>query len=201
MVLFALAMCWGFERDRIRLQMFLNSNPGAKIITVSENNHTLGSMPHLSSDFKTDRGHRKIAKRIKEERDRFPMTQIIVALDYYWLPIHYLGDRYGKLWLESGVSRLLKAGADSVFLPYDDGALHESRGESDMEKMLTGKRHPDVQCNSVPLSSNPLWVASSEQEIRDFLATYPGGDNAETTRKWLSPTSPFVHCSLKEKEF
>ena len=195
LVVFALAMHWGSDRDRVRLQMLLNSRPGTKIITVSETGDTLGRRPHLDVDFSTDRGHRSIARRISEERQLFPGARILVVMDWYWLPVHYLGDRYGMLWIDTGVHRLLSGGADEVILPFDEGELH--RGKSScMYLMLDGKFHPDVNLEYVPLGHNPLWVASGEQEIEEVLAQFPGGTNQDNTRKWLSSETPFVSATL-----
>lgn len=198
LIVFALAMAWSNERDRLRLQMLLNSRPGTRIVTVSESEQVLGKrMPHFSCDFSTVRGHKSLATRISEERKLFPNAKIIATLDWYWLPIRYFGTRYGKLWLESGMHCLLTAGADEVLLPFDNGDLHH--GESDMVTMLAGKKHANVQLEFVPLASNPVWTASSEKEIEEVLASFRGGDNAENTRKWLSSTTPFVRGTLASR--
>jgi hypothetical protein len=195
LIVFALAMCWNNERDRVRLQMLLNSRPGTRIITVSENLHTVGNMIHFSCDFSTDRGHKSLAARVAEERVIYPNTKIIITLDYYWLPVHYFTRRYGMLWLQSGMYVLLKGGADEIILPNDDGDRHG--GESGMLKMLLGGCHPGVQLKFVTLESNPLWLSSNESEINTVLAESRGGDNATNTTDYLSSAHPFLSGTLK----
>ena len=196
LVVFALAMHWGFRRNRVRLQMMQNLIPGTKIITVSESHDTVRpSLLHLDHDFSRDRGHRRIASRIAEERALYPGARILVVMDYYFLPVNYISERYGDLWLDTGVHRLLCGGADEVILPYDDGEFHMGQS-SCMAAMLDGNCHSDVKLDFVPLGHNPLWVATNSPEIEEFLASFHGGCNQEATSNYLKFETPFVSATL-----
>ena len=124
-----------------------------------------------------------------------PGARILVVMDYYFMPVNYIAEAYGTLWLDTGVHRLLCGGADEVILPYDDGELHKGKS-SCMAAMLDGNCHIDVKLDFVPLGHNPLWVATNEPEIEEFLASFPGGCNQETTRNYLNFETPFVSATL-----
>ena len=195
-IVFALAMGWDNGRDRLRLQMLQLSTHGTKIITVSENTHGLGGWPHLPCNFAVDRGHKSIAARVAAEKGATPSARIVVVLDHYWCELGYYEETYGLLWLCGGASRFLKAGADEVLLPFDNG-IKIPKSRSGMVKMLGKRVHEGISVEFVAGSSNPLWLASQNVEIEAALGQVPGGDNAEQTRHWLDATRPFVRCTSK----
>jgi hypothetical protein len=195
-IVFALAMSWDCSRDRLRLQMWQLSEPGTRIITVSDCKHTKGRLPHIDCNFSTTRGCMTIASHIQIERKTAPQASVVVVLDHYWCEIRYYERKYGQTWLQSGAHILLAGGADEVLLPFDMGVLIPSEA-SGMVKMLAGATDPNVDIHFVTGPRNPLWVASNREAIDDVLATIPGGDNAEQCRRWLHPTTPFVLCTKK----
>ena len=196
LVLFALAMCWEYPKDRLRLQMVLNTYPATRVISTSWSKHTCGSMRHCEANFGDRKGLRDLGKRITEERSQHPNACITVALDWNWLHMRYYEENYRlHNWFDGGIKHLLDAGANKILLPYDGGVRHV--GYSCMATALAKVRlHPGFDISFVGLAENPLWVASSSEHIQEELAGYSGGDNEANTRNFLHPKTPFVQFTL-----
>ena len=194
-VIFALAMSWNRPRDRTRLQMLENNFPGTRVITVSDCNHTQGNMEHITTCFNTARGRHKMRAAIRRFSESSPSPAISVLLDYYWLQEHYYQKRYGTDWLSAGAHELLSAGADHVTLPYD-GGWGNSQQTPDMEQMLNGVLHPQIQIEYLANHENPLWVASDQAEIAQEMHR-ENGTNEHHTAKYLHPTMPFVKVTSR----
>ena len=209
-VIFALAMHWDHERDRLRLQSVENLFPSTKIISVSECEYTLGNMQHISVFFNDRQGLKSIAHRIQTELKLSPDAKVSVLLDYYWFQAGYYTSRYGLKWLESYAHTLLVAGAHEVLLPYDKGTSGVDSGQCDMDSMLnsTERRgdvdvkcirapHPDIDISFCDLSDNILWVGSAAPAIASKLASLDVGCNTLHTKRFLHPKTPFVRVMLK----
>ena len=80
-LVFALAMHWGFKRDKTRLQMLMNLRPEIQVFTVAWSDDPVGKLPHLSSDFTTRRGLETVASYIKDRKSD-PNQKVSVFLDY-----------------------------------------------------------------------------------------------------------------------
>ena len=128
-IIFALAMHWDDERDRLRLQSVENLFPSTKVISVSECEYTLGNMQHVSAHFNDRLGVKSISQRIQTELELAPAAKVSIMLDYYWCQAGYYTSRYGLKWLESSARKLLVAGAHEVLLPYDKGTVLPLRRE------------------------------------------------------------------------
>ena len=203
LVFFCLAMCWTMPRDRLRLQMLQLREPDARIITVSENKHTLGKMEHFECDFRTSRGQNALAHKVKKVCQCEPESNIFVFLDYYWTPCRYLEIRYGlSSWLKTDLWPLLEAGVEQVIFPNDDGTAQH--GNSMMKVAFAqGGVNRLLDANFIAHQGNPLWMASSNHEIQQALTEYHGGDNTYQSGTYLHPTFPFVsftknRCSWQE---
>ena len=196
LVLFALAMCWEYSKDRLRLQMVLNTYPGTRVISTSWSQWTCGSMPHCECNFGERKGLRTLALRITEEKRNNPFAVITVTLDWNWLHVHYYDENYRlKNWFDWGINALLNAGATNILLPYDGGIRHE--GYSCMANALLGVRlNAGFNISFVSKETNPLWVASNSEHIQEELAGFSGGDNAANTLNFLHPDTPFVLFTL-----
>ena len=196
LVLFALAMCWEYPKDRLRLQMVLNTYPGTRVISTSWSKHTCGSMPHCEANFGDRKGLRDLGLRITEERSQHPIAVITIALDYNWLQVRYYEENYRiHNWFDGGIKNLLEAGANKILLPYDGGVRHV--GYSCMANALSKvSRNAGFNISFVKLGDNPLWVASSSLHIQGELAGYLGGNNEANTRNFLHPETPFVLFTL-----
>jgi hypothetical protein len=191
-LVFALAMHWGFPRDKVRLQMMLNLSPNTRIITVSETSATIGNLAHMNACFKGLRGIRTIAKAITAQKTS--SQTVTVLLDYFWMALHYYTSNYGMHWLTAeGTPLLLAAGADCILLPNDKGLVH--KGGSGMAVMLRNI-HPSLSVEFVMLDQNPLWVASNNEEISGVLADLKGS-NKQMTRDFVCPENPFVKITSK----
>ena len=150
LVLFALAMCWEHPKDRLRLQMVLNTYPATRVISTSWSQRTCGSMQHCECNFGDRKGLRTLGVRIKVEREEHPSAVITVALDWNWLHVHYYDENYRlHNWFDGGIKLLLDAGADKIMLPYDGGVRHE--GYSCMANALSKS---DRMLDSIFHSSN-----------------------------------------------
>jgi hypothetical protein len=209
-VIFALAMHWDDERDRLRLQSLENLFPSTKIISVAECMHTLGNMQHMSTHFHVRAGVKRISQRIETELKLSPDAKVSIILDYYWCQSGYYTQRYGLKWLESSAHKLLVAGANEVLLPYDKGSSGVDAGQCDMDMMLASTEsrsgvgvggfrapHPDIEFSFCGLTDNPLWVASAAPAIAAKLASLDKGCNVHQTARFLHPTTPFVRVTLK----
>ena len=209
-VIFALAMHWDDERDRLRLQSVENLFPSTKVISVSECDYTLGNMQHVSANFNHRLGVKSISQRIQTELELAPAAKVSILLDYYWCQAGYYTSRYGLKWLESSAHKFLVAGAHEVLLPYDKGTSGVDAGQCDMESMLASTEtrsdvdvkgirapHPDIQVSFCALVDNILWVASAAPAIAAKLTSLHGGCNDHQTTRFLDPNTPFVRVTLK----
>ena len=194
-IVYALAMSWHRPRDRIRLQMLKNRNPRTHIITVSDCEHSQGSMEHISSHFDTRLGRRVLRESICGQRQAYPRATINVFLDYFFLQAGYYHKRYGMQWLSATCPTLLEAGADEVILPYDGGWSNAPSG-SNMESMLAGPVHPKCTIRFISLQECALWAASDQDEIATEINADNAGDNSFQTAKFLHPERPFVSVQL-----
>jgi hypothetical protein len=193
-LVYALGMAHNNQRDRLRLQTLHNSNLGTRVVTVSENDHSIGTQWHLPCDFSGQRGQRALAASITAGKIAFPRAHIVVVLDYFWLPTDYYAQRYGTRWLSSGANIYLEAGAAEVLLPFDNGSKIK-HGKSGMVSMLAAQRHPNIEINYIPCRAHLLWVATEKANSLGALDRFAGGSNAQQTRDWLHPIHPFVRCT------
>ena len=201
LVVFALAMSWDRERDKLRLQMLLNQRPCTRVVTFSDNLRGCGSMPHVHCTFSTQKGQKSIADRAQYEKKMNPGAPLIIVLDYYWLHQGYY-CRYGlNRWLQCGLLAVLQAGADRVLLPNDAGTKNSARAQGAQGSALSagldaGRCPLGVTWRYVAAEENPLWRGSDDDEIKEMLAKMPGGDNALATQQFLHPDRPFVEFTL-----
>ena len=187
-VLYALAMSWHRPRDRTRLQMLKNMHPDTLIISVSDCDHTQGSMLHIACNFSSIRGRKSLTRSVTQQRRGHHCARILIYLDYFWLQANYYRYRYGMCWLSSTADILLRAGADEVILPYDGGWSNAPSG-SNMEQMLNGELNKDCTIDFIQLQDSLLWMASNQAET---IAADNNGDNMFQTHKFLHPQRPFL---------
>jgi hypothetical protein len=188
--IFALAMHWGFPRDRLRLQA-MQRYTGAKVITVSENCAAY-SLPHLEINFNCRRGIQALARSVAIEVKHG--CRVVLLLDYFWCAAGYYRERYGLHWLQDS-SILLHAGASEIILPYDKGT-----GSDGMYAMLSGNIHQDICCSFIAPCDNVLWQATNLPGIDALVGAL---DKCETTNSlqttsYLHEKTPFVLVTLKD---
>jgi hypothetical protein len=197
-VLYALAMAHNNQRDRRRLQTLKHDNPTVRVITVSENLHSIGTQSHLDCNFASERGQRGLCAHIARVRGTSPLARIVVALDYFWLPTHYYTTNYGTRWLQHGAHALIVSGADEVLLPYDNGEKIE-HGQNDMARMLPGQCHPGIHVEFVVGAENPLWVVTERAVSLGALEGISGNSNAAQThmlnRSTADKTTHYCRCN------
>jgi hypothetical protein len=179
--IYVLAMNWGSPSDRVRLRR-LEKESGAIITTVSESNEKT-EKPHISCNFKAVRGLRNLISALRENGGE-------VLLDYFWLEKNYYMSNYGMNWFSSKVPLLVKAGATKITLPVD-GGLRNKDGHN-MQKML---KSTTDDWSYTSKEDNSLWMASNGAYIQKCLLKLKRGSNAQMTRDYLNPETPFVSIS------
>ena len=125
----------------------------------------------------------------------FLKHRILLLLDYFWLQQNYYKERYGMLWLTHHARAFLQAGVTQVMLPVDK--RHDVHSKSNMEVMLSGKISEDLCVEFIPLSSNPLWLASEGKWLNEVGHKW-------TTREWsnsehsgrLDEERPFIRITI-----